>query len=170
MHNASQEEMNGRDLAYLLHAIDLSYQARQEGMPPFGAVVVDADGIIVAEAMPHFQPPDGDPTQHAELLAAGQAAQRRGATQLRYCTLYSSAEPCAMCAAAIYACGIGRIVYGLSQASLLRLADGEVHAALSLSCREVLARGLRHTDVLGPLLEDDAAEAHSGSHYGRDSE
>jgi len=78
-------------------------------------------------------------------------------------TLYSSAEPCAMCAGAIYWCGIGRVVYALSEHALLGLTgDHPENPTFSLPCREVFSRGQRHIEVVGPALEAEAAAAHAG--------
>ena len=60
-----------------------------------------------------------------------------------------------MCAGAIYWSGVGRVVYALSVDSMLALA-GPGADELILSCRDVLARGTRRIEVLGPLLEDEA--------------
>jgi tRNA(Arg) A34 adenosine deaminase TadA len=79
------------------------------------------------------------------------------------CTLYTSAEPCCMCAGAIYWCGIGRVVYALSEHSLLALTGSHPeNPTFSLPCREVFERGQRRIVVHGPLLEDEAALAHTG--------
>ncbi|MEH2595881.1 tRNA(Arg) A34 adenosine deaminase TadA [Bradyrhizobium sp. AZCC 1577] len=78
-------------------------------------------------------------------------------------TLYSSAEPCAMCAGAIYWAGIGRVVYGLSELRLRRLTGNHPeNPTLDLPCREVFGSGQRATEVVGPLLEDEAAAVHDG--------
>lgn len=68
-----------------------------------------------------------------------------------------------MCAGAIYWSGIGRVVYALSEVRLLDLTGSHPeNPTLSLPCREVFARGQRAIDVVGPLLEDEAAAAHAG--------
>jgi tRNA(Arg) A34 adenosine deaminase TadA len=78
-------------------------------------------------------------------------------------TLYSSAEPCAMCAGAIYWAGIGRLVYGLSEHGLRELTGNHPeNPTLDLPCREVFRTGQRPTEVVGPLLEDEAAALHQG--------
>jgi tRNA(Arg) A34 adenosine deaminase TadA len=78
-------------------------------------------------------------------------------------TLYSSAEPCAMCAGAIYWSGIGRLVYGLSESRLRALTGNHPeNPTLQLPCREVFARGQRAIEVVGPLLEEEAAAVHAG--------
>jgi tRNA(Arg) A34 adenosine deaminase TadA len=108
-------------------------------------------------------PPAGDPTRHAELVAAATAARVHGAAVCAGATLYTSAEPCAMCAGAIYWSGIGRVVYGLSETRLLAITGSHAeNPTLSLPCREVFARGQRAIEVTGPVLEDEAAAIHTG--------
>ena len=102
-----------------------------------------------------------DRTAHAELralrFAAGEPERLKGAT------LYSSAEPCAMCAGGAYWAGVGRVVYALSEQRLLSLTGSHPeNPTLSLPCREVFARGQRAVKVEGPMLEDEAAQVHSG--------
>lgn len=153
--------MTPADLQYLKRAIELSAEARRSGKHPFAAMVVAADGSVLAEAGNNSLPPDGDPTQHAELRAAQMAYRSGSPAQLAHATLYTSAEPCAMCSGAIYWCGIGRVVYALSEASLLHLTgDHPENPTFSLPCREVFARGQRKVEVLGPALEEEASVAH----------
>jgi tRNA(Arg) A34 adenosine deaminase TadA len=155
--------LNEQDLQHLRRCIELSHRVRADGKHPFAAIVVDAHGKVVAEAGNDSLPPAGDPTRHAELLAAAMAARSLGAEELAAATLYSSAEPCAMCAGAIYWCGIGRVVYALSEHRLLGLTgDHPENPTFALPCRDVFARGQRHVEVLGPGLEDEAAAAHFG--------
>jgi tRNA(Arg) A34 adenosine deaminase TadA len=113
---------------------------------------------MLAEAMNDIH---ADCTSHAELVAVRLASSNFSAAQLRDATLYSSAEPCAMCAGAIYWSGIGRVVYALSEGRLLQLTGNHPeNPTLSLPCREVFARGQREIEVVGPLLEDEAEVAH----------
>lgn len=152
-----------QDAQHLRYCIALSRRVRDSGKHPFAAIVVDAAGNIVAEAGNDSLPPEGDPTRHAELVAAGLAARRLSPEQLAGATLYTSAEPCAMCAGAIYWCGIGRVVYALSEHQLLGLTgDHPENPTFALPCREVFARGQRHIEVTGPCLEEEAAAAHAG--------
>ena len=68
-----------------------------------------------------------------------------------------------MCAGAIYWANIRRIVYALSELRLLKLTGAsEENPTLSLPCREVFARGQRAVEIVGPLLEDEAAKPHEG--------
>ncbi|MCD4852431.1 nucleoside deaminase [Arthrobacter sp. AK01] len=150
-----------QDVDFLRLAITLSHQVKAEGRHPFGAVVVDEHGTVVSSKGNNSMPPEGDPTQHAELRAAAEAFRQLSTEQLARSTLYTSAEPCAMCAGAVYWTGIGRVVYGLSEESLLSITgDNPENPTLSLPCREVFSRGQRKISVVGPLLEDEAAAPH----------
>ncbi|MGQ3001045.1 MAG: deaminase [Hydrogenophaga sp.] len=151
------------DIELLRQAIALSAQSRARGRHPFAALVADAQGRVVASAGNNSMPPEGDPTQHAELAAAALAARQLMPQELAQCTLYTSAEPCCMCAGAVYWTGIGRVVYALSEHALLGLTgDHPENPTFSLPCREVFARGQRAIEVIGPLLEEEAAAPHAG--------
>jgi len=161
--NAPMAATTEDDLRHLRRCIALASQARDAGQHPFAALVVDENGEVLMEAQNHSRPPDGDPTQHAELLAASRAANIFPPARLAKATLYTSAEPCCMCAGAIYWANIGRVVYGLSEHRLLLLTgDNEENPTFSLPCREVFARGQRRVEVIGPLLEEEAAIPHRG--------
>jgi tRNA(Arg) A34 adenosine deaminase TadA len=154
---------SGDDLALLRRAIGLAARSRTEGNHPFGALIVFADGKVLAEAINRAVPGKGDATGHAELEAVRAASAAHPPEVLRAATLYSSAEPCAMCAGAIYWSGIGRVVYGLSETRLLALTGSHSeNPTLALPCREVFARGQRPVEVIGPLIEDEAAAVHAG--------
>jgi len=151
------------DLMHLRRTFQLAAASRAAGKHPFAALVVDEAGTVWSEAGNNSLPPDGDPTQHAEVVAAAQAARRRSPEQLARCTLYTSAEPCCMCAGAIYWCNIGRVVYALSEQRLLGLTGNHAeNPTLALDCRRVFASGQHPVAVVGPLLEDEAAEVHRG--------
>jgi tRNA(Arg) A34 adenosine deaminase TadA len=141
-------QLTQADEAFLRRAIELAREARAAGRHPFGSLIVDASGALVVESRNNAVPPAGDPTQHAELLA---------------CTLYTSTEPCAMCAGAIYWTGIGRVVYALAEKGLLRFTGSHAdNPTLDLPCREVFARGQRKIEVSGPHLEEEASVVHKG--------
>jgi tRNA(Arg) A34 adenosine deaminase TadA len=160
---AATLDPSDRDLLRL--ALAAAERAKAAGRHPFGAIVADEHGNVVAEAGNNAMPPEGDPTQHAERLAAAQAAQTLSPEQLARCTLYTSAEPCAMCAGAIYWCNIGRVVYAMSEEKLLELTGSHPeNPTLSLPCRQVFASGQRATVVVGPVpeMEQEAAAPHAG--------
>lgn len=152
-----------QDLRLLRRAIAVAAEARATGRHPFGALVADAEGRVLAECGNNSMPPEGDPTQHAELRAAAAAVRNTGLEAMASTTLYTSAEPCVMCTGAVYWTGIGRIVYALSEHRLLGLTGANPeNPTFALPCREVIARGQRPIEVLGPLLEDEAALPHVG--------
>ncbi len=95
------ERADETDVKFLRRAIELAAKARGEGRHPFGAVLVNARGETVVEARNNAVRPSGDPTQHAEMLACRAVARKMTEAEMAECTLYSSTEPCAMCAGAI---------------------------------------------------------------------
>lgn len=92
-------------------ALDEARAAAAEGEIPIGAVVVDADGRIVAAAH-NRREATSDPTAHAEVLALRAAAQVLGRWRLDDCTLVVTLEPCPMCAGAAVMSRVGRLVFG----------------------------------------------------------
>jgi len=148
------------DLDRLHEVIALSRASRDGGRHPFAAMVTARDGTRLAQAM---NASTLDPTCHAEVEAVRLAARQSTRDDLAGATLYSSAEPCAMCAGAIYWSGIGRVAYALSEESLLDLTGAsDENPTLSLPCRDVFARGQRPIEVIGPLLQAEAAAVHDG--------
>jgi tRNA(adenine34) deaminase len=85
--------------------------AAVEGEIPIGAVVLDADGRIVASAH-NVREASMDPTAHAEILALRDAASALGKWRLDECTLVVTLEPCPMCAGAAVMARLGRLVFG----------------------------------------------------------
>jgi tRNA(Arg) A34 adenosine deaminase TadA len=149
-----------QDQQFLTRVLALAQRSRDEGHHPFAALVVGADGAVLAEAM---NASSSDRTAHAEMNALRAASQRHSPAELAGATLYSNAEPCAMCAGGTYWSGVGRVVYAMSEASLLELTGSDPeNPTLSLPCRDVFARGQRPTEVLGPMREDEARAAHAG--------
>lgn len=151
-----------RDEHFLRRSFDVGRRALTHGNHPFGAVLVSGDGRVLIETENGFMP-SRDGTAHAERLLATQACTTYSPAVLAESTLYSSAEPCAMCAGAIYWAGIGRVVYGLSEHRLRAFTGNHPeNPTLDLACRKVFESGQRPTDVAGPLLEDEAAALHAG--------
>ncbi|TVR92931.1 MAG: nucleoside deaminase [Spirochaetaceae bacterium] len=148
--------------SYVRKAIEVARRSRENGNHPFGAILVGPDGEVLLEAE-NAVPSQSDCTMHAETRLVSMASRAYSREQLRDCTLYSSAEPCAMCSGAIYWSGIGRVVYGLAESSLLALTGSDPeNPTLDLPCRDVFAHGQRDIEVLGPLLEEEASDVHVG--------
>ena len=150
------------DESFLRRSFDVAQRARTHGNHPFGAVLVSAQGEVLMEAENGFMP-ERDMTAHAERLLATQASKQLAPEVRAGSTLYTSAEPCAMCAGAIYWTGIGRVVFGLSERRLKTITGNHAeNPTLDLPCRAVFAAGQRHVEVTGPLLEEEAAALHDG--------
>jgi tRNA(Arg) A34 adenosine deaminase TadA len=147
------------DEALLRQAFDVARRSRAAGDHPFGSVLADGAGRALIEQGNGFTSEGGDRTAHAERVLASRAARTYDLAFLARCTLYTSAEPCAMCAGAIYWAGIGRVVYGQSEKALkAQTGAHEENPTLDLPCATVFAAGQRPTEVVGPILEDEAAE------------
>jgi tRNA(Arg) A34 adenosine deaminase TadA len=151
-----------RDEHFLRGSFEVARRSMSHGNHPFGAILVDDKANVLIETENGYMPAR-DGTAHAERVLATEACRTLGRDLLANATLYSSAEPCAMCAGAIYWAGIGRVVYGLSEQRLRTITGNHPeNPTLDLPCREVFARGQRATEVVGPLLEDEAAALHEG--------
>ena len=95
----------------MLRAIGLAREAERRGEVPVGAVIVDANGSILAAAS-NLTIKNVDPTAHAEIVALRIAATRVGNYRLSGATVYTTIEPCAMCAGALVNARVARLVYG----------------------------------------------------------
>ncbi len=148
------------DEYFLRLSFEAGRRAEQSGNHPFGAVLVDGHRNLLMEAGNAYFP-SRDATAHAERLLATEGSKQYDPEFLAECTMYSSAEPCAMCAGAIYWAGVGRLVFGLSEKRLLKITGNHPeNPTLDLDCRKVFESGQRATEVVGPLLEDEAALLH----------
>jgi tRNA(Arg) A34 adenosine deaminase TadA len=99
---------------------------------------------------------------HAEANLMRQAAKTYGRDFLATCTIYSSTEPCPMCAGAIFLGNVRRVVFGLSKERFTGLFAEDEEEVLDLPCRQVFARGRKLVEVVGPLLEEEALQVHDG--------
>lgn len=108
-------ESAARDAAWMREAIAEARRAASAGDVPVGAVVVIPERGVVGRGH-NRREIDKDPTAHAEVLALREAARAQGAWRLSSATLYVTLEPCPMCAGALIAARIGRVVYGCMDA------------------------------------------------------
>ena len=106
---------------YIRAAMEQAEHAGAGGDLPFGAVLVDARGEILARAEDRIER-DRDFTSHAECMVVRAAARVVG-PDLSGCTLYSNGEPCAMCFSAAWWARVSRLVYGTTMAELKALRD-----------------------------------------------
>ena len=127
-------------------ALDEALSAYIAGEVPIGAVLIDESGILIARAHNRIEQLN-DATAHAEILALREGSRKLNRRRLTDCTLYSTIEPCAMCAGALVLCRVKRLVYGAT--------DSKFGAAESLF-NVVNNPALNHRlQVTAGVLEDD---------------
>lgn len=154
--------MKSNDIQHLRTAIKVAQAARDHGNHPFGAILVDENDQAVLHAE-NTVVTGRDCTGHAETNLMRLATQHFPREKLALCTLYTSTEPCAMCAGAIHWGNVGRVVFALSEIALYEIV-GPSPDHLLLPCREVFARTQRPIEVLGPAvaLAEEAGAVHAG--------
>lgn len=144
-------------LRHLRTANRVAQQAVDAGCHPFGCVIVGPDHETVVCEQGNL-----DMVEHAESVAVRTVWSTHKEALISY-TLYTTVEPCAMCAGTAYWAGIGRVVYGISEAKLLELTGAhEENPTLSLPCRQVLCAGSRNIEVIGPVgeLQEEVVALH----------
>ena len=125
----------------------LAAEAGTRGDPPFGALLVDVDGAIVATAS-NRQVSGGDPTAHSEIELLRAAARAGHQPPWRGLTIVVNAEPCSMCASAIIKAAPAALLYG---------APHEPHMDPNLGVADVFARARRPPSVTSGVLAAEAA-------------
>ena len=128
-------------------AMALAAEAGLRGDPPFGAVLVDPLGTVVARASNHQASAD-DPTAHAEIELLRVAARTGHRSPLDGYALVVNAEPCSMCASAIVKAGPAELIYG---------APHEPHMDPDLGVAEVFARARRPPRIVAGVLAVESA-------------
>lgn len=130
-------------------ALDQARLAAGADEVPVGAVIVSADGEVLAVAGNRTRR-DHDPTAHAEILAIRQAALALGQERLEGCSLYVTLEPCAMCAGALVHARLARVIYGASDPK----SGGTAHGARVFSHPQA-----HHVpEVISGICEEDCVE------------
>ena len=142
--------------ALIRRTIELAAVAREKGNHPFGALLV-LDGRILLTAENSVNS-DSDVTAHAELNLVSMATRQLDPAILAQVALYTSTEPCAMCAGAIFWAGIPTVVYGCSAETLGDMVGG----SFVVPCRHIFSFGVRQVEVIGPILAEEAAAVHAG--------
>lgn len=141
------------DEKWMRMALAAAVAARELGEVPVGACVVDAEGTVIATAS-NRTITNCDPTAHAEIIALRSAAEAVGNYRLTGATLYSTIEPCVMCAGALVHARIGRLVFGAhderfgAAVSVFRLCDNEL-----LNHRISLTEGVLETECRSLMQE-----------------
>ena len=139
------------DEQWMSRAIAAAHAAQELGEIPVGACIVNENDEVLAVAGNRTRT-DGDPTAHAEIVALRAAAKSLGNYRLINAVVYSTIEPCAMCAGALIQARIRRLVYGARDeragavASRFRICDSEflnhrieiTEGVLEAECRELM--------------------------------
>ncbi len=152
--------MNKTDEKYLRMSIEIADQAYKEGNHPFGAILVDENGKELMRGGNSIED-DNDFVSHAETGLLRRAFREFEPEYLAKCTLYSSAEPCAMCSGAIYWVGVGRVVFGIGIEKQAELTTNPKDFAPVISCAEIISKGKKPIKVEGPFLEAEAAKIYA---------
>jgi tRNA(Arg) A34 adenosine deaminase TadA len=152
--------MRADDERFLRLAISVARESREHGNHPFGALLVDPRGeaLLAAENSVVTQ---RDATGHAELNLVRAATPKYTAEQLKDCTLYSSSEPCPMCAGAIVWSNVRRVVFGFGMDALYAMMGADA-PGMRLRARAVFEKATSAIEVVGPALEEEARAVHEG--------
>ena len=138
--------MENQDIFMMKLALGEARKAADEGETPIGAVLVRGDEVIAAH---NHREAYNDVTSHAEIEVLRQVGKQKGDWRLSECTLYVTLEPCPMCAGAILAARVGRVVFGAKDATM-----GAMGSVLNLPRFPLGARPV----VEGGVLEDECRE------------
>lgn len=144
------------DNEILQECFELARQAKSRGDGPFGSVILDSEGEIISRAG-NTTGSDGTVVHHAEINAIKQAEFVRGKGKLAGCVLYTSAEPCPMCAAAIAWSGIDTVIFSVSIEALTTAGLDQI----DLKCSEVFGRSGRDIVLHGPVMEEEGLQVFS---------
>ena len=134
------------DKNFMSLALEQARRAYQESEVPIGAVLIDEDGILICGNHNRIEQL-GDATAHAEILTLREASRLLNRRRLSDCTLYSTIEPCAMCAGALVLCRVKRLVYGATDSKF-----GAVESLFNVVNNAALNHQL---EVTAGVMEED---------------
>ncbi|HYT54439.1 MAG TPA: nucleoside deaminase [Verrucomicrobiae bacterium] len=143
--------MSTEHAKFMALAIEESRKGLRAGERPFGAVIVRGDEIVAHTDS--IVESSGDPTSHAETLAVRAATAHLKSPSLKGCTVYASCDPCPMCAGAMFASHIERLVIGASSQALMRLTGWP---SRSYSVEELSKQMNIKIEVIRGVLQDEA--------------
>jgi tRNA(Arg) A34 adenosine deaminase TadA len=139
----TEEQIN----KHLLYANDVAKQSVEQGHHPFGAILVAPDNETVL-----LEQANESTVKHAESELARQAAEQYSTEFLWGCTLYTTVEPCAMCAGTQYWANIGRLVYGISEKQLLSYTGShDENPTMDIPSRYIFEHSQKTIEVTGPV-------------------
>lgn len=147
-------ELTDIDLSYVRRAIARACAAVDEGNRPFAAVLVAADGAVLAESC-DISNSTGDPLDHGEINVLRTAHVSWGLDRMSGATLYVNSEPCSMCAGAILRYGLARVIYG-TPAAVSRPYISKNQRGLSFPSAPIFALAGRALQVFPGVLLNEA--------------
>ncbi len=140
------------DIGYMRESIAQAKLALASGDMPFGAVIVDPDGQILARSF-DTAIRDGDPTAHAEFKVALEAYRIRG-RDLGGCAMYCNGEPCVMCFGSAWYTGVSWLFFGVSMAEIKALRDDSMEEVFG-SIHDLNRTLDRQVEIIGGALYDE---------------
>ena len=141
--------------AYMERAFELAREAGERGDGPYGSLLV-LDGEIVMEESNH-ENTDDDIAAHPELALARRGARELTPEECERTTMYTSTEPCPMCAGGMAIAGLGGVVYSVAAARAAEEFDGD---AAMIPCGEVFESFEHDAEVVRGVREDDGLDIH----------
>ena len=145
--HAEQEKV---DAQFMKQALEIAKNAAQKGNEPFGALLVKDNKIVMTgENQIHTE---SDPTYHAELGIIRDFCSSQKITDLTDYTLYTSCEPCCMCAGAMVWSSLGRMVYSLGHDELAGIAGFNI----MIGSEEIFAKSPNRPKVAKGVLKEEA--------------
>jgi tRNA(Arg) A34 adenosine deaminase TadA len=127
----------------------LALEEAKKGDAPYGAVIVK-DNEVVASAYNTVKQ-DSDPSAHAEVNVIRRLTAKLKNPSLEGYTIYTTGEPCPMCATACVWTGLSEIVYGASIEDLISVNQSQIN----ISCDEVIAKSFRKIKVTKGVLKEE---------------
>lgn len=148
------------DQDFVRIAIETAKESKRKSNLPFGCILVNKQGEVILKGENTINT-DKDCLAHAEINLIREASKLYDYSYLSHCSIYTSDEPCPMCTSAIYWSGIGKLVYGLSKDAYYKIVGrDDPNWVFEMPVRELLAKGGRKLEVIGPLLEEEASVLH----------
>ena len=144
--------INEDHMRLALHEAEVS---KTRGEFPFGAVLIYEDKVLVAAENGEHR--KADVTAHAEMMAISEACWKLGRRDLSDCIIYSSAEPCPMCSAAIFQSNIPRVAFGLYRDDLPHLFRRR-----KIRIAQLAEDWDYRPEVIGGILREEAVKAFDG--------
>ncbi|RUT09612.1 hypothetical protein DSM106972_001070 [Dulcicalothrix desertica PCC 7102] len=124
----------------------IALEAAKKGDAPYGAVIVKNNEVVTVAHNTVRQ--DCNPTAHAEINAIRKLTANLKNTSLEGYTIYTTGEPCPMCATACVWTGISQIVYGASIKDLMEVKQSQI----DISCEEIIAKSFKNITVTRGVL------------------